>query len=289
MYVECLLEATPDVRVDVEVRFLQVVARRIARRGRRGQRFVDATFAGDRQILAGDEATERARPAGGLPLRDFASPRMTRIEVAAGHREEPIAGTASTALVREWQAKQGAIVVQAEPVGEELFKLRVDVMNTTYCAATDRNAALRKSFVWTHAVLRSSGGSFVSASGPPRRAEVRACRRSGLWPVRVGRNGERQTMLAAPLELEDYPCAAARGQVAPGIAEVDPLVVLTLVGMSDVERRALCADDPRARAMIERVDALPEDALRHLRDTLRRLRPVARSARPSGRALCSPG
>ncbi len=55
------------------------------------------------------------------------------------------------------------------------------------------------------------GGAFVSLTDPPPAlAEAAAaCENSGTWPVLVGEEGARDTLLSSPIILCDYPRIAA--------------------------------------------------------------------------------
>ena len=57
------------------------------------------------------------------------------------------------------------------------------------------------SLVSTHTFLNVSNGEFVSMIDPPEpfRALSYECRNTGTWPVLVGTEGEKDTMLSAPI------------------------------------------------------------------------------------------
>jgi hypothetical protein len=115
-------------------------------------------------------------------------------------------------------------------------------------------------------VLTAEGGRFVSLQDPPEplRAAAAACRNVGTWPVLVGEPGARDTLLAAPIVLSDYPEIAPE---SPGdffdATEIDQMLVLNVLALTDEERREAAASDPRAREIVERCAALsPDDFLR---------------------------
>ena len=92
------------------------------------------------------------------------------ISIPAGVEEEPLAdsgGEIVGALVRSWQALEGAVEVGAKHVGEGLFELTVKIMNTAPWSGQDREEALEQTFVSTHTILRTEGGEFVSLMDPP--------------------------------------------------------------------------------------------------------------------------
>src|SRR5687767_4067719 len=70
-------------------------------------------------------------------------------------------------------------------------------------------------------------------------------------------------MLAAPIILYDFPQVAPESPAEPFDAtEIDELLRLRLLTLSDSEKRGLARGDARARDLLERVSALEEaDAL----------------------------
>ena len=78
--------------------------------------------------------------------------------------------------------------------------------------AISREEALARSLVSAHTILELHGGEFVSLVDPPEayREFAQACQNIGTWPVLVGEEGQRDTMLSSPIILYDYP------QIAPG-------------------------------------------------------------------------
>jgi hypothetical protein len=125
--------------------------------------------------------------------------------------------------------------------------------------------------------LGVAGGAFVSLLEPPDelRDAAAACQNTGVWPVLVGEAGARDTMLASPIILYDYPQIAPE---SPGdlfdATEIDEILTLRIMTMTDAEKREMGAADPRARALLERTEALARDQLMQLHGTLRSLRPL---------------
>jgi hypothetical protein len=117
-----------------------------------------------------------------------------------------------------------------------------------------------------HAVARVEEGAFVS----PREAEE-PLRQEGLWPVLVGEPGDRTTILASPIVLDDYPRVAPEspGDFFDG-CEIDQLLVLNVLALTDAEKDEIRAGDPRARALLERTEAMRPEELMRLHGTWRR-------------------
>jgi hypothetical protein len=200
----------------------------------------------------GEQAVEREIATGPVGVADLLAGREAVIDV------RPLEGT---------------LDVRAERAGPELLRVAVEVRNTSPWDGGDREDALRQTFCSTHAVLRVDGGAWVSATDPPEslRDAVRACRNDGVWPVLVGEPGDRHTMLASPIILEDWPRVAPEspGDLFDG-GEVDELLVLNILALTDAEKAEMRAADPRAREILERTEALTEEQIARLHGTFRR-------------------
>ena len=90
-----------------------------------------------------------------------------------------------------------------------------------------------------------------------------SCQNVGAWPVLVGAEGERDTMLASPIILYDYPQIAPEspGDLFDG-TEIDEILALRIMTMTDEEKREMRNTDDRARKILERTEALPDGASR---------------------------
>jgi hypothetical protein len=111
-------------------------------------------------------------------------------------------------------------------------------------------------------------------------AAASGCSNIGLWPVMVGEADERDAMLASPIILYDYP------QIAPESAgdcfdgtEIDEILALRVITMTDEEKAEARRTDPRARALLDRTEGLSDEHMMKLHGVLRGLRPVPESSR----------
>jgi hypothetical protein len=253
--VQMLLEGGEDTEVEIRARFLHVVKRQVLKRGVSVVPVDELEVDGERWV-SWEEAVERELPPG--PIR-----------IPAGERMEEIPGGA---IRRSWCELTGAVTLTRESVRRGLWRLTVRVTNTTPWTGVAREEALRQTFCSTHAVLRARGGEWVSMTDPPEalRAETDACECSGLWPVLVGEAGDRGTMLAAPIILPDYPEIAPE---SPGdlfdSGEIDQMLVLNILAMTERERRDMRDSDPRARAILERTEGLTEEQIARLNGAIR--------------------
>jgi hypothetical protein len=241
--------------VDVTVRFLQVV-RRQAHDAAGAP--VDELVAGERRHLSWDEATER----------EIAG--AAAIAVPGGKEVEAVDGAGS--LVRSWERLEGRVTVRAEELRPGLSRWTVDIVNTTPWDGGDREEVLRRTFCSTHTVLRARTGTFVSAADPPQRLREASatCKNAGTWPALVGDPARGDTMLSAAIILEDHPRIAPEspGDLFDG-GEVDELLVLNILGLTDAEKAEMRDSDPRAREILERTEALTGEQLLRLHGALR--------------------
>jgi hypothetical protein len=93
-------------------------------------------------------------------------------------------------------------------------------------------------------------------------------------------------MLAAPIILPDYPEVAAEspGELYDG-TEIDEILTLRTLALSDEEKAAARATDARAAALIDRVEAMDAPTMEQLHGTIRAMTGL----RPAGAADGVPG
>jgi hydrogenase maturation protease len=260
---ECLIEGEPDVRV--AVRFLHVVHRQPTHAGKP----VDELCSGGERHLAWDEAVERE-----IEL-DLGGERA--IDVPAGREREALDG--EDAIERSWARLVGGVRTDAIELSPGLHRVGVRVRNDSPFAGGDREAALLQTFCSTHVVLHARGGAFVSLTDPPpEHAQAAAdCVNEGVWPVLAGEPGDRSTVLASPIILEDHPQIAPEspGDLFDG-GEIDQMLVLNILSLTDEERRDMRDADPRTREILERTEALSEEELMRLHGAIREFGMVRR-------------
>jgi hypothetical protein len=156
-----------------------------------------------------------------------------------------------------------------------LERISVRICNETSCTPASRDEALLHSMISTHVILTSGRGEFLSLTDPPREfaQAAAACRNAGWWPVLVGNEGERDTILAAPIILPDYPQIAPEspGDLFDG-TEIDEILTLRILTLSEEEKAEIRAGPKRGRSILERSESLPPEQLRKLHGALRGLR-----------------
>jgi hydrogenase maturation protease len=77
-------------------------------------------------------------------------------------------------------------------------------------------------------------------------------------------------MLAAPIILYDYPQVAAEnvGDMFDG-TEIDEILTLRILTLTDEEKKQIRAGDARARELVERSELLPAEHLMKLHGVMR--------------------
>jgi hypothetical protein len=257
---QVLLEGGEDARIEARARFLQVVRRQVLRIDRRAGRQkpepVEELVSGGERFVSWDEAVEREFAPGPIRIRP-------------GERVQQISGGA---IRRSWRTLEGELSLVREELRPGLSRVTATLLNTTSWDGEGREDALRQTFCSAHLVLRVEGGAWVSATDPPPRLQAAAetCENVGVWPVLVGESGERATMLASAIILSDHPEIAPE---SPGdlfdSGEIDQMLVLNILSMTEQERRDMRDSDPRAREILERTEALSEAEIMRLNGAVR--------------------
>ncbi len=277
MQTQCLVIGDSPA-VQIKVRFLHVVERKVASFHRVEGRepgagvmgrleFVDELRIGKELYLAWEEAAEREIVVSGLKLTDLEAPMRTEISIPEGSEGELLAdenGEPAGALIRSWRSLEGSVEVGAEPIREGLFRLTVKIMNTAPWNGEDRDNTLRQTFVSTHAIFEVEDGEFISLMDPPEELAKLAeeCENLKTWPVLAGEEGDRSTVLSSPIILYDYPkiSPVSPGDLFDG-GEIDQLLTLSILSLTDEEKEEARATDPRVREILDRSESLSEEDL----------------------------
>jgi hypothetical protein len=292
---QCLLETAPvggpaggvPGSLDVRVRFLQAVTRDVARAAGDEPSPVPELTVEGRRHLPGEEAVEREAAACGLALSRLLRGHRADVTIPAGRETEWLCdatGRRVGAVVRSWQELRVRLFARAEPVGPGVLRVTTRVTNTSAWHGEPRAETLHRTLASAHTVLHARGGRFVSLMDPPDRlrAAAAACRNTGAWPVLIGEEGERHTMLSAPIVLYDHPKVAPE---SPGdlfdATEIDQLLTLSVLALADDERQEIRDGDPRAREILDRCASLTQEQLMRLHGTLRDVRRVPGGEAPA--------
>ncbi|MBV9140010.1 MAG: hypothetical protein JO115_03675 [Pseudonocardiales bacterium] len=164
-----------------------------------------------------------------------------------------------------------------------VVRLSVEVVNTAQWADPDaaRHLALRHSLIAAHTVLAVTDGEFISLIDPPEWAKPAAgsCRNERAWPVMIGEAGRRDVILISPIILYDYPAIAPEspGELFDG-TEIDEILTLRTMTLTDEEKAEARATDERARQLMDRIDSMPPEMLDKLHGAIRYLGEVPRTS-----------
>jgi hypothetical protein len=274
MQTQCLAVAEPEAGVEVRVRFLQVVERRVARLTDGGRELVDELTVDGERYVAWDEATEREVVVPALGIGGVSRERV-EFRVLAGEEFELVHaadGEPAGILCRSWGALAGNVEAVSEPVGPDVFRISVRISNVSPFTEGDRERALRATFCSTHIIMQIEGGELVSMTDPPDelRELAESCVNVGTWPVLAGEPGDHHTVLSSPIILPDHPEIAPEspGDLFDG-GEIDQLLTLSILALTDEEKEQMRAADPRTREILERTEALSREELMRLHGAIR--------------------
>lgn len=299
MQTECLVEGSALTGLEVRVRFLQLVARSVGKLDtplselsqiEASQfRLVEKLAVNGRVHQPWQEAIEREVI---LPVCNvealanstfsevFAFPADRQLEWLRESDGELTVGV----LIRQRSALQGEVEVAGSRQNDGVLKVSVRIRNTTpfeVSAATNREDALLCAMASTHTVLGVNDGRFISLLAPPESISKLAatCSNVGTYPVLVGADGDRDTILSSPIILYDYPQIApeSAGDLFDG-TEIDEILSLRIMTLTDDEKAEMSQSDERARQMLERTETMPVEQLMKLHGVLRGLRPLREEA-----------
>jgi hypothetical protein len=280
---ECLLEGAGAAHLAGKLRFLQIAARRVETGNEAsGFRPVPSAEIDGKLYTSWEEGVERevdfelaldSSTATSLEI-PFAFPPRVGAEALRS------SGGKVTARILHTQAGVSGVLridVQPLPGPYPLIKLRVREENLTPWddPHASREEVMAAFFVGAHLLLGVQDGAFVSLLDPPQWAAdaAKACSNVRTWPAMAGEAGERDLILSSPIILEDYP------RVAPespsdlfDATEIDEILTLRTMTLTDEEKREARATDPRAAAIIDRVDNMPAEVLDRLHGAIRYLR-----------------
>ena len=268
MSAQILLDPKDDATLTIVVRFLQL-QRRTAERDAGGGEFepVDELTAGSRTWLTWDEAVERELSFGPLALTELLAGQIIPIVVDGGIDVEDVDGGR---LVRSRRHLTSELTLSGEPDGG-LLQVSLAVHNTGAPPA-DKEDAIAASMIGTHLIVHVDNGEFVSLLDPPASAvdAVARCRQHRCFPVLAGLAGERDLMLVSPIILYDHPEIAEQSEGALyDSTEIDEILTLRIMTMTDEEKAQARATDPLAAEIIDRCDSMSPEALLNLHGVLR--------------------
>jgi len=292
MQTECLVLGNEGTRCLIRVRFLRLVERSIEKIltplsnlssiTPENMETVERLEVNENVYQPWQEAVEEEIQVTELDLSALAAqPMQWPFRLSAKQEREAIrdaGGLVAGIILRNKADVAGTIELAAARLEKGLFKLTVRIANYSRIESgrpLGREEALAKSLVSAHTILEARDGEFVSLVDPPEvcRDFASSCQNVGTWPVLVGEEGQRDTVLSSPIILYDYPQIAPEspGDLFDG-AEIDEILSLRIMTLTEEEKREMRQSDERARQILERTENMPDEQWRKLHGVLRGLR-----------------
>lgn len=276
MRTECFADAGDSPTLTVRVRCLQVQHRLVEEvtTGDRGFRAVARLEVDGNVFVPWDEAVEHVIDLAPAPLRLASTTRVESFLLPPGEETEVVrtaSGIIAGRIVRRREAIAGNIRVTTARAEGALIKVSVAVENASDWSPplARRDEAIAHSLVAVHTMLAIDGGEFISLLDPPAHAEAAAasCVNDGTFPVVIGDN---RVMLSSPIILYDNPEVAPE---SPGdlydSTEIDEILALRVITLTDEEKAEARGTDPRAAAIIDRCDDMSPEQWTRLHGTMR--------------------
>ena len=296
MQAECLIKTIDSTRFVAKMRFLQIIRRSVGKLRTSGQEeregvepefdFVDRLEVDGRIYQPWEEAVEREHTSSLMDPATLSFLSPLYLTFPKGRHFEYLhdeQGRAVGVFVRECEALTASVQFGSTPCRNGVVKVTVRVHNLTSFEPREtiiREDALNFSLVSAHSILGVEQGEFLSLLDPPTGFEdlVGQCSNIGTWPVLIGDQAE--TMLSSPIILYDHP------QIAPESAgnlfdstEIDEILSLRILTLTDDEKREMRQSDDRAREILERTENMAEEQFIMLHGVLRGLTSIKEVAR----------
>jgi hypothetical protein len=268
-----------DATITLVLRFLHLQHRGIEKRTDDGLfEPVDELTGGGNSWLTWDEAVESELTFGPLELGDderswtfpVAAPAASAVEEVDGGR-----------LIRSRRNVHGRLTVTSEPPEgtRGLRRITTVVRNTTpvtrelsHDSAAAKEQVIAASMIGTHLIVEVSDGHLVSLLDPPESAmaAVARCHQHRCFPVLAGPPGDGALLLISPIILYDHPEIAEQSEGALyDSTEIDEILTLRVMTMTDEEKAQARATDPLAAQIIDRCDSMSPAAMQRLHGVLR--------------------
>ncbi|WP_434094610.1 hypothetical protein [Streptomyces hyaluromycini] len=287
---ECLLRVRrPDAVVRLRVRYLHVQHKQVEDRDGRP---VESLSCDDGTVqLTFEEAVARETD---LTIALDEGEHRFPVGSPAGTDTQELSSGAGRVVRRRAEVRASTILV-AERLGEGLFRLRVRTANEGHVGDphAPRDRALRHALIATHTLLGVEGGEFVSLidPGPALQEAARSCRNDFTFPVLGGAppatapadGSVSALLLSSPIILPDHPQVAPE---SPGdlhdAGEIDEILTLRTMLLTEEEKREARATDPRAAEILDRVDTMPPEVFERLHGAIRSLNPISEASADEG-------
>jgi hypothetical protein len=266
--------------VTIYLRFLQLQTRRV--RDASGVT-VSKVRAGGIEWTSWEEAVAREIRLGPFPVAELRAGHTVEVEIPGGSESEPVldAGRPVGELIRSRRPLRAELRLELTEDGP-VRRLRMVLGNVTDGPAADREAAIERSLLGSHLLLQANGTRFISLLEPPAQAAEAAgrCVNQRCWPVLA--SPAEDVLLVSPIILYDHPEVAAESAGALfDSTEIDEILTLRVMTLTDEEKAEARATDSHAGAIIDRCDAMSAEDLRRLHGILRDPHAFARDIEPA--------
>jgi hypothetical protein len=294
---ECLVDPGVEPVVSVRVRCLHLQHRSVEAVSTNSGGFtpVDYLEIDGTLHVDWDEALDRVVDVPACVISGSPVSLEQNFSFPAGTEEEILRsadGTVVGRFVRRREPVHGIVRITTEQpdAGQRFVKVTVSVENTTEWSGDhmQRDDAMALSLVAVHTMLAVDDGRFVSLLDPPDDAALAAsvCRGNGSYPVLIG---DDDLVLASPIILYDHPEVASQ---SPGdlydSLEIDEILALRVMTLTDEEKSEARGTDPRAAAIIDRCDAMSPETLSQLHGQMVPVPSAEPFAGPSARPAAGP-
>jgi hypothetical protein len=262
---EVLLHASDASLVSVRVRFLQLVTPR------------------DEHAESWEEGFARSRTLEGQGIAELVQGFEWELDLSSPSSDEMSSAPTS---FRE-KPRLGRLSLKAYLLHDDLYRLEAAFSNQSPAPAVEsfsRRMVQDVAFTSAHMMLGIEQGEFVSLLDPQPmfEADAKACTQEGVFPVLAGEAGDLSRLLCSPVILYDYPEVApeSSGNFFDG-TEMDEMLALRVLTLTDEEKQEIRRGDPHARAILERTEALPDEQLARVHGAIRGLRRITEHDLPA--------
>ncbi|MCK8673149.1 hypothetical protein M1M07_18790 [Rhodococcus sp. HM1] len=264
--------------IEVTLRFLQLQRRTVQRRTGEGFEIVPELVVVGQSWVGWDEAVE-CSCAFSVAVATENAHGATEVAVPAGEDTELLTepdGTVAGRLLRTRRAVHATVTVEAGPIDGDLVRVSATVTNTGD-APVDADDAIGRSLIGAHLILAATEARFVSLLEPPADAAalVGTCTHERCFPVLAGDPdpavpGEAPVVLVSPIILYDHPRVAEQsGGDLFDATEIDEILTLRVLTLTDEEKAQARATDARAAEIVDRCEAMTPEELQALHGVLR--------------------
>ncbi|GAB2514738.1 hypothetical protein [Nocardia heshunensis] len=260
------VDAPATARISIAIRFLHLQRRTVENAA--GAPVAELHAAGG-SWLSWDEAAECEIDTGPIPLAHTVFP----FAVAGSREVETLhdqTGGQVGRLVRTRRSLSGELEVSVQEI--DGYRRVSVVLRNTGPVAVSKDDAVARSLLGAHLIAELDDGDFLSLTDPPPDAirVADGCVQHRCFPVLAGPPDQSGLLLVSPIILYDHPEIATQSE-GPlfDSTEIDEILALRVLTMTDEEKREARATDPLAAEIIDRCEGLDAGRLDSLHGVLR--------------------